>query len=729
MKRGSSDKGFHGYNPDSPEGSDSSFGTPSGTPASRQSAGRTPPCDKSQAEFDFPEIDLTFLESLDDPNKTMTGSQPKGGKAGKGLTPLKHVPATTADVTAVGTEAATIQVTSQTTATTSTMNAAAPSSSRPPGPGLPAGTNVPSTFRTAINPVSSASNDAEVATTTQAVVMTTQASPVVTTKDVITPPTVDLSTALKSDQLRDLRTACNTSVTATYDWMTKIQRELTTLPDCERTFLRWGELLLMSMDVEKGMNTQTKAYADSVRPVSVSRAVQAIKEADHARKNLEDTRTVIKVKQMTYLHSKDTVGETALLRSKERSDQSTLEAREVARLASLENDIAVAKAGSRDALNTLHTALWYKRAVTEVMEAASHMEATRLHLLEQTGRRQDPEAVDEDLQYLLADMANSAAEALAYIAAHQTAARNIIVQSGSQPVVSAPTQMTGGGGRPAVTSQSYAEVVAPINRCDLTIYNQLGLNDSVDTSIDQSGSVPTTTQGITTTTVNQMDLTMQQLLQTSSLAPTTESRGHCTNSVYTRRTHPYDQQRQAENAPSTVMTAATNHITNTSWNSPAPPLHNSTTNWGNVSHQQHPPGPPPPVDLTQHNGHPFNWQPPSQAPTYGTPAGYPNMTHNTINALDNQREQQNRTFNGNGSFMSTQSPAPNFRGMKLESIKLPPFTGEDISKYFAFKQHFTAYVHSRDQIPVEEKMARLLTATMGGPAYDLISDFTCDEAG
>jgi hypothetical protein len=30
---------------------------------------------------------------------------------------------------------------------------------------------------------------------------------------------------------------------------------------------------------------------------------------------------------------------------------------------------------------------------------------------------------------------------------------------------------------------------------------------------------------------------------------------------------------------------------------------------------------------------------------------------------------------------------------------------------------------------VEEKMARLLTATMGGPAYDLICDLTCDEAG
>jgi hypothetical protein len=59
--------------------------------------------------------------------------------------------------------------------------------------------------------------------------------------------------------------------------------------------------------------------------------------------------------------------------------------------------------------------------------------------------------------------------------------------------------------------------------------------------------------------------------------------------------------------------------------------------------------------------------------------------------------------------------------MKLESIKLTQFPGDDVSKFFAFKTDFIAYVHSRDDIPVKEKFARLLSATAGGPANDLIS--------
>jgi hypothetical protein len=378
MKRGTSEKGFHGYNP---EDSDSSFGTPSGTPVPQQSVGRTPGA--SQAEFDFSEIDLTFLESPEDPNKTMTGGKPGGkGSKGKGHTPLKHVPATTTDKMVVP-EASVTQVTSQTAQTTSTVTSASSSTSQPPGPGLPPGPKVASTFAPTFPAAASASNGAGVATTTQTVVTTAQTSPVMTPDVQTIPLTHTEPKPLASEQLRDLKTACNTSVTATYDWMTKIQREMGTLPECERTFIRLGELLIMTTDVEKGMDAQTKAYADAVRKVSVSRAVQATKEADHARKNLEDTRTVIKVKQMGYLHSKDTQGDADLMRSKERSYQSTLEAREAG--ASMENDIAVAKHGSREALNALHTALWYKRPVKDVMEAASHMEAMRLHLLEQTG--------------------------------------------------------------------------------------------------------------------------------------------------------------------------------------------------------------------------------------------------------------------------------------------------------------------------------------------------------
>jgi hypothetical protein len=46
----------------------------------------------------------------------------------------------------------------------------------------------------------------------------------------------------------------------------------------------------------------------------------------------------------------------------------------------------------------------------------------------------------------------------------------------------------------------------------------------------------------------------------------------------------------------------------------------------------------------------------------------------------------------------------NFRGMKLKPINITQFTGEDISKYFAFKQDFIAYIHSRDDMHIEEKM-------------------------
>jgi hypothetical protein len=67
--------------------------------------------------------------------------------------------------------------------------------------------------------------------------------------------------------------------------------------------------------------------------------------------------------------------------------------------------------------------------------------------------------------------------------------------------------------------------------------------------------------------------------------------------------------------------------------------------------------------------------------------------------------------------------------MKLAPIQLNTFSGEDISKYYAFKKDFIAYIHAREDMPVEEKMVRLLFLTQGGPAYDLIVSVTRDEAG
>jgi hypothetical protein len=67
--------------------------------------------------------------------------------------------------------------------------------------------------------------------------------------------------------------------------------------------------------------------------------------------------------------------------------------------------------------------------------------------------------------------------------------------------------------------------------------------------------------------------------------------------------------------------------------------------------------------------------------------------------------------------------------MKLAPIQLATFSRKDISTYFAFKQDFIAYIHMREGMKVEEKMARLLSLTLGGPAHDLIFNLTRDEAG
>jgi hypothetical protein len=60
------------------------------------------------------------------------GGARRGG--GKGQTPLKHIPATTAESSVASTEASVVQVTLQVTATATTVTSASPSSSLPPGP-------------------------------------------------------------------------------------------------------------------------------------------------------------------------------------------------------------------------------------------------------------------------------------------------------------------------------------------------------------------------------------------------------------------------------------------------------------------------------------------------------------------------------------------------------------------------------------------------------------------
>lgn len=94
--------------------------------------------------------------------------------------------------------------------------------------------------------------------------------------------------------------ACNISVTATYDWVTKVQREMVGLVDCERTFIRLGELLALASDIEIKMANHMNAYADAVRPFVVTRAVEALQEADLAKKRLETTRTNLKFRQISY---------------------------------------------------------------------------------------------------------------------------------------------------------------------------------------------------------------------------------------------------------------------------------------------------------------------------------------------------------------------------------------------------------------------------------------------
>jgi hypothetical protein len=119
-------------------------------------------------------------------------------------------------------------------------------------------------------------------------------------------------------------------------------------------------------------------------------------------------------------------------------------------------------------------------------------------------------------------------------------------------------------------------------------------------------------------------------------------------------------------------------------------------------------------------------QPQPQPQAYGTPPMYPHQRHYTSNAL---AQRYGGAQYGTGSPGPADRPLYHKGPMKLAPIQLNTFSGEDISKYYAFKKDFIAYIHAREDMPVEEKMVRLLSLTQGGPAYDLIVSVTRDEAG
>jgi hypothetical protein len=98
MKR-ATDQGWHGFNPEDP---DSPFGTPTGGSSAPESRGETPPCELSQTEFDFIDLDKTLLPDRPGPSTTPMGGGRKNNTPGKGsnlpkrATPAKSTSGTTA---------------------------------------------------------------------------------------------------------------------------------------------------------------------------------------------------------------------------------------------------------------------------------------------------------------------------------------------------------------------------------------------------------------------------------------------------------------------------------------------------------------------------------------------------------------------------------------------------------------------------------------------------------
>jgi hypothetical protein len=384
---------------------------------------------------------------------------------------------------------------------------------------------------------------------------------------------------------------------------------------------------------------------------------------------------------------------------------------------------------------------------------------------------------DMDLQMLLTDIANILSEGLAYTSRLEA--------------------VTGASGLPAdpdhtpVVSQTYSTACAPTALGDLTMH-QAGLSTAMPAGnvLDMSATTGpyTSSRGAVQPEISEHNLTVGQagmqvpvvsrhdltVGQAGMQVPvvTAMQRGTCEGSVYTpRRATPSYPPPGGQptttpiavamtsypppgGTPSTVMTSALIPPANNGWGngSPArpdvnvswaaPPLHNSTTNWGNLSqvnvNQTPPQYNPAYMNIAPHGTPPpLQWQnsPIPPPTTFGTPPQFPPVSHNTTNGLEQRRDLYRGTIYGGGpraqmtqqhEYGGAQQP---YRGIKLGNIDLTKFPGDDISKYFAFKQDFIAYIHSRENMPVEEKMAQLLSLTAGGPAGDLICNLTRDAEG
>jgi hypothetical protein len=175
---------------------------------------------------------------------------------------------------------------------------------------------------------------------------------------------------------------------------------------------------LTSDTIEAGMEYNTQVYSNAVRPIQALKSANVLKEAEQAKRNLNVTRTAIKFRQISYLGSRSNIEEQQLQRARDKSILSTsgpggLE--EVHAQQVVEAEIAIGKVAARNAINALRAGLWHRHPVAEVAEAASHLEATRIHLLELAEHRAELETEDLDLQFLHTEIANISAEALAYI--------------------------------------------------------------------------------------------------------------------------------------------------------------------------------------------------------------------------------------------------------------------------------------------------------------------------
>jgi hypothetical protein len=436
----------------------------------------------------------------------------------------------------------------------------------------------------------------------------------------------------------------------------------------------------------------------------------------------------------------------------------------------------MAKASSSNAMNSLRTNLWHKRPATEVAEATSHLEATRVHHMELEATRTYLEDEDLDLTYLQAEIADILAEALEYIKVNTN--------------VPAPTtqvdyaQVAANRSQPGGSGLQTPVVIAP-STVDLTVYQAFDLDTSTP-DLNQTDPTP-----VPQAQVSRHDLTIQQC-QPSAPVVTSMQRGVTHNSVYTPRRNHFDTgpvystpppalppalppglpaSAPVGVTPAGITAAVASRIRpanafNTSWGQPPPmpqhnqswgqgaevnttwaPMHNSTgLNQSQAAvpsprsggpppvpnpHQETPPSWQPPPVPNLHPEGPSSWQPPTKPPSaQGVPPAQTTHMPYTNNAYSNNYGRNENGSRYGGGSPGFQDSWQRERGpMKLALIQLATFSGEDISTYFAFKQDFIAYIHMREGMKVEEKMARLLSLTLGGPAHDLIVNLTRDEAG